>query len=110
MCPLTGVVDRHRVDALPDPDFHFDAHPDPDTDGHQNDADPHVDPTHGQKIADLTKFGSESTILGNLGISLQRIYDDINDFMSVSLTLTHGDLKTKEKRAESGCSSQFKSF
>ncbi len=36
---------RHRVDAVPDPDptFHFDA--DPDSDRHQNNADPNADRT-----------------------------------------------------------------
>jgi hypothetical protein len=44
-------VDRHLFDADPDPDltFHFDADldpdPDPDPDWHQNNADPHADPT-----------------------------------------------------------------
>jgi hypothetical protein len=38
-------VDRNRVDANPDPDFYVDADPDPDRDWHQNDADPHADPT-----------------------------------------------------------------
>jgi hypothetical protein len=42
-------VDRHRFDAYPDPDpnFHGDADPDPDPDPdwHQNDAEPHADPT-----------------------------------------------------------------
>ncbi len=42
----TSVVDRHRFDADPDPNFHVDA--DPDLDWHHNDADPtpsfrHVD-------------------------------------------------------------------
>jgi hypothetical protein len=44
-----GVVDRHRFDAYldPDPNFHGDADPDPDPDPdwHQNDAEPHADPT-----------------------------------------------------------------
>ncbi len=45
-------MDRHRVDADPDPNFHVDADPypdpnfhfdaDPDQDGYQNDADPHA--------------------------------------------------------------------
>jgi hypothetical protein len=34
-----SVVDRHRFDADSDPNFHVDA------DRHQNDADPHADPT-----------------------------------------------------------------
>jgi hypothetical protein len=40
-------VDRHRFDADPDPNFHFDDNPVTDTypDWHQNDADPHADPT-----------------------------------------------------------------
>ncbi len=38
-------VDRHRFDADPDPNFHVDVDPDPDPDWHQNDADPHADPT-----------------------------------------------------------------
>jgi hypothetical protein len=33
----------HRFDYDPDPNFHVDA--DPDQDWHQNDADPHTDPT-----------------------------------------------------------------
>jgi hypothetical protein len=37
-----SVVDRHRVDADPDPTFHFYADPDPDW--HQNNADPNADP------------------------------------------------------------------
>ncbi len=43
----TSVVDWHRVDADPDPNptFHFDADPVPDPDRHQNDFDPHVDPS-----------------------------------------------------------------
>jgi hypothetical protein len=36
-------VDRHRLDADPDPKFHVDADPDPNLDWHQNNADPHVD-------------------------------------------------------------------
>ncbi len=39
---------RHRLirfDADPNPNFHFGAHPDTDPDWHQNDADPHADPT-----------------------------------------------------------------
>jgi hypothetical protein len=46
--PVTGcVVDRHRFDADPDtvPNFQVDAGPDPDPNWHQNDADPHADPT-----------------------------------------------------------------
>ncbi len=38
-----SVVDRHRYVTDPDPDFQVDADPDPD--GHQNDADPHADPS-----------------------------------------------------------------
>jgi hypothetical protein len=41
---LPSVVDRHRFDADQDPNFHFDADPNPDLDRHQNDADPHADP------------------------------------------------------------------
>ncbi len=37
-----SVVDRHRVDADPDPTFRFDADPDPDR--HENNADPNADP------------------------------------------------------------------
>jgi hypothetical protein len=42
---LVSVGDRHCFDAHPEPDqnFYFDA--DPDGERHQNDADPHVDPT-----------------------------------------------------------------
>jgi hypothetical protein len=40
-----SVVDRHRFDADPDPNFHVDAVPDSDPDWHENDADPHADPT-----------------------------------------------------------------
>ncbi len=38
-------MNRHRVDAGSDPNFHVDANPDPDPDPdwHQNDADPHVE-------------------------------------------------------------------
>jgi hypothetical protein len=40
-------VGRHRFDADPDPNFHVDVDPDPDPDPdwHQNDADPHADPS-----------------------------------------------------------------
>ncbi len=38
-------MDRHRFDADPDPTHHFDADPDPDPYWHQNNADPHADPT-----------------------------------------------------------------
>jgi hypothetical protein len=38
-----SVVDWHRFDSDPDPDFQVDADPDPD--GHQNDADPYADPS-----------------------------------------------------------------
>ncbi len=34
-----------HVDADPDPNFHVDANPDPALDWHQNNADPHADPT-----------------------------------------------------------------
>jgi hypothetical protein len=46
-CNRCGVVDRHRFDADPDPNFLADADPDldPDQDWHQNDADPHANPT-----------------------------------------------------------------
>ncbi len=37
------VVDRHRYDADPNPNFLVDLDPDPDW--HQNDASPHADPT-----------------------------------------------------------------
>jgi hypothetical protein len=36
-------MDQHRFDAYTNPDFHFDASPDPDPDGQQNDVDPKVD-------------------------------------------------------------------
>jgi hypothetical protein len=47
---MCSVVDRNRhrlirFDADPNPNFHFGADPDPDPDWHQNDADPHADPT-----------------------------------------------------------------
>ncbi len=40
-------MDRHLSDAdlNPDPNFHADADPDPDPGWHQNNANPHVDPT-----------------------------------------------------------------
>ncbi len=43
----SSVVDRHLFDADPDPNFHFDAELDPDLDPewHQNNADPHAEPT-----------------------------------------------------------------
>ncbi len=43
----TSVVDRHRFDAHPDPDFHVGAYLDPIRIriGIMNDADPHADPT-----------------------------------------------------------------
>jgi hypothetical protein len=40
-------VDRHRIDADPDPNFYVDADPDPDLDWHQNDGGPRADPTPG---------------------------------------------------------------
>jgi hypothetical protein len=36
-----SVVDRHRNDGEPDPNFRVDADLDPDPDCHQNNADPH---------------------------------------------------------------------
>jgi hypothetical protein len=44
---MTSVVDRHRFDADSDavPTLHVDADPDPDPDWHQNNADPHADPS-----------------------------------------------------------------
>jgi hypothetical protein len=39
-----SIVDRHRLDTDPDPDFKVDSDPDPN--GHQNDADPHADPSN----------------------------------------------------------------
>ncbi len=42
----TSVVDRHRVDADPDPNFLVDADPGPDLDWHQNYADPIPSFTH----------------------------------------------------------------
>jgi hypothetical protein len=36
---------RHRSDADPDPNFYFDTDPGPKPERHQNDADPHADPT-----------------------------------------------------------------
>jgi hypothetical protein len=42
---LASAVDRHIFDADPDPNFNIDADPDPDPDWHQNNADPHTDPT-----------------------------------------------------------------
>ncbi len=43
----SGDVDRHRFNADPDPNFHVDADPDQDPDPvrHQNNTDPHADPT-----------------------------------------------------------------
>jgi hypothetical protein len=38
-------VDRHQLDADPDPSFHVATVPDPDPDWLQNGADPHEDPT-----------------------------------------------------------------
>ncbi len=38
-----SVMDRHRFDTDPDPDFQVGADPDPD--GHQNAAEPHADPS-----------------------------------------------------------------
>ncbi len=38
-------MDQHRVDADPDPNFHFDAVRDPDPDWHHDDAYPHADPS-----------------------------------------------------------------
>jgi hypothetical protein len=40
-----SVEDRHRFDADPNSTLHFDADPDPVPDWHQNNADPHADPT-----------------------------------------------------------------
>ncbi len=40
---FTSVVDRHRCDGDPDPNFHSDA--DPDLDWLKNDANPQADPT-----------------------------------------------------------------
>jgi hypothetical protein len=42
---VSSVLDQHRFDAVPDLNFDVDADPDPDPDWHQNDADPHSDPT-----------------------------------------------------------------
>jgi|LakMenEpi03Aug12_release.lakeMendotaPanAssembly.Ray.scaffolds.fasta_scaffold352639_2 hypothetical protein len=36
---------RHRLDADPDPDFHYNADPYPDPDWHQNAVDRHADPS-----------------------------------------------------------------
>ncbi len=38
-------MDWHCFDADPNPNFHVDADPDPDPEWHQNEADPHADPT-----------------------------------------------------------------
>jgi hypothetical protein len=43
--PSTSVVDRHRFDAYPCPDPNFSIDANPDSDWHQNDADPHAHPT-----------------------------------------------------------------
>jgi hypothetical protein len=40
---IGSVVDQHRFDANPDPNFYVDADPN----WHQNNADSHVDPTQG---------------------------------------------------------------
>jgi hypothetical protein len=44
---INSVVDRHRFDTDPEPNFHVDADPDQDSDPdwHQYDADSHADPT-----------------------------------------------------------------
>jgi hypothetical protein len=66
-----SVVDRHRFDADPGPNFHVDADPDPDPDPdwHQYDAYPHADPTpsftHIGKsnfFGQFTKFFSFSSV------------------------------------------------
>jgi hypothetical protein len=49
-----SVADRHRFGANPDPNFHVDANPDP-PDWHQNDADPHADPTQNLHLLDNKK-------------------------------------------------------
>jgi hypothetical protein len=44
---ISSVLVRHRFDADSDrdPTLYFDADPNPDPDWHQNNADPHADPT-----------------------------------------------------------------
>ncbi len=42
---FSSVVDKQPFYADPDPNFHVDVDPDPDPDWHQNNADPHTDPT-----------------------------------------------------------------
>ncbi len=56
-------MDRHRVDADPDHIFHFgaDPYPDPDSDWHQNDADPHADPT--QSFTHAEKWDKNFTFI-----------------------------------------------
>jgi hypothetical protein len=67
--PTDSVVDRHRFDADPDQNFHFgaDPFPDPDSDWHQNDADPHADPTpsftHAGKWDKMLLLFNNSSIL-----------------------------------------------
>ncbi len=41
----TSTVDWYCVDSDPDPNLYVDADPDPDPDWHQNNADPHADPS-----------------------------------------------------------------
>jgi hypothetical protein len=42
-----SLLDRHRVDADPDPTFDFDVNLDLNPERHQNDADPHSGPSQG---------------------------------------------------------------
>jgi hypothetical protein len=43
---ITSVVDRHRFDADPNPNFLFNAEPDTDPERHKNNANPYADPTN----------------------------------------------------------------
>jgi hypothetical protein len=74
-------VDRHRFDAESDPKttFHFDADPDLDPDWHQNNADPHADPT--PSFAHVGK-------LGKILLFLFTVMSVYNVFLFLSLLLT----------------------
>jgi hypothetical protein len=56
---VAGVVDRHRVDVDPDPNFHFGADMYPEW--HQKDADPHADPT--PNFCSYWKIGEKNLLL-----------------------------------------------
>ncbi len=60
-----SVVYRHRFGADPDPNFHVDdANPDP-PDWHQNDVDPHADPTQSLHILEIRKHFLLLAVLRN---------------------------------------------